>query len=295
MTDMERLIEQQVVEGEIGLVIDYKPGAVLAVDVLQAAMGMISALDKLDASLLSAVDTSLEPVSVLNDVQHSSLKLLLARGLRKVPDELLGSLDWKKWVGGLLVKGKHRLLQKLDADAPEVQRVLDELAHEYGARPAALLGHTPPNIVEVMDALDGVSQARNRVRGQRVTVQTEYGDIDLPDTSVSDAVIVTDAPGRTITNSGEEFFKVKSPDLLGAAQWTFIRDRRTVRVDMLHKSWVEAYHRREHTLLPGDSLHCRYSETVTYDAVGNELERRLAIVEVLAVCSPPGYRQEPLI
>lgn len=81
LIDMERILESQMLEGEIGLVIDYEPGKALAVDVLQAAMGMIEALDKLDAALLSSVNTSLQPVSVLNDVQHSSLKMLLARAL----------------------------------------------------------------------------------------------------------------------------------------------------------------------------------------------------------------------
>ena len=62
--------------------------------VLQAAMGMIQALDCLDAALLSSVDTSLEPVSVLNDIQHSSLKML-RRALRNTPDGVSGNLDWK--------------------------------------------------------------------------------------------------------------------------------------------------------------------------------------------------------
>ena len=92
---MERLLEEQIVEGEIGLVIDYTPGKTLAVQVLQAAMGMIQALDRLDAALLSSVDTSLEPVSVLNDIQHSSLKMLLRRALRNTRDELLGNLVCK--------------------------------------------------------------------------------------------------------------------------------------------------------------------------------------------------------
>lgn len=59
---MDRLLDAQLVEGEIGLVIDYVPGQSVAVDVLAAAMQMIESLDKLDAALLSSIDTSLEPV-----------------------------------------------------------------------------------------------------------------------------------------------------------------------------------------------------------------------------------------
>jgi len=289
MTTMERILEAQTVEGEIGLVIDYQPGMVLAVDVLQAAMGMIQALDKLDATLLSSVNTSLEPVSVLNDVQHSSLKILLARALRNVPDELIGNLDWKKWVGGLLIKGKHTLLQKIEADAPELQRALNELGEDYRAAPS-LVGYSAPSVADVLEALDGVAKARSALPGQLVKVQTELGDVYIPET----VQLVTDLPDadpdQVVKNTGVEFFKVKFPDLLGAAQWTVLRNNRSVKVDMLHQGWVDAYHRREHSILPGDSLKCRFEELITYDVSGNELERKLSIVEVLAVISPPVQR-----
>ena len=292
ITDMERLLETQTVEGEIGLVIDYQPGKVLAVNVLQAAMGMIEALDRLDATLLSSVDTSLEPVSVLNDVQHSSLKMLLARALRNAPDELLSTLDWKKWVGSLLIKGKYKLLRKLDADAPEIQRVLTELEPDYRAAPT-LVGYSPPLVSDVMDALDGVAKARAALPGQLVKVQTELGDIYIPETVTASQAPIAAVPEETITNTGVEFFKVKSPDLLGSAQWTVLRNNRSTRVDMLHQGWIDAYHRREHVLLPGDSLKCRFEERVIYDGLGNEMERKLAIVEVLDIITPPV--QHPLI
>lgn len=75
---MDRQLDQEPVEGEIGLVIDYTPGQSRALDVLSGAMALISSLDALDSALLSSISTELEPVSILNDVQHSSMKMLLA-------------------------------------------------------------------------------------------------------------------------------------------------------------------------------------------------------------------------
>lgn len=293
MTDMERILESQTIEGEIGLVIDYVPGKSLAVDVLQAAMGMIHALDMLDSALLSSVDTALEPVSVLNDVQHSSLKMLLTRALRHTPDELLGNLDWKKWVGGLLVKGKYRLLKMLDADAPEIQQALIELEADYKAAPANLVGYRPPTVSDVRDALDGISRARAALPGQKVTIQTELGDVVLPEIIEAVPIQRSTEVAQVISNRGIEFFKVKSPDMLGTAQWVVLRNNRSTRVDMLHQGWLDAYHRREHTIQPGDSMKCSFEEHVSYDATGNELDRKLSIIEVLAVISPPV--QNPLI
>jgi GAF domain-containing protein len=137
---MNRTLNIESVEGEIALIIEYVPGESEAISVLQGAMQLIEALDGLDHCLLSSINTSLEPVSILNDIQHSSLKILLARALRKIPDELVTNLDWKKWVGGLLVKGKYKLLAHIDADAPVINQVLVELEPEYKAAPA-LVGY----------------------------------------------------------------------------------------------------------------------------------------------------------
>lgn len=293
MTDMDRHLGIESVEGEIALVIEYQPGKSEALSVLSGAMRLIESLDRLDRCLLSSVDSNLEPVSILNDVQHSSLKVLLARALRKLPDEHIASMDWKKWLGALLVKGKHKLLQSVDADAPEVRRVLAELESDYKSAPGGLIGYTPPTVADVREALDDVAKARATLPGQKVTIQTDLGDIELSEATIPEMESPADGPQQTITNSGIEFFKVKAPDMLGSSQWTVLRNNRSTRVDMLHQRWIDDYHARKHNILPGDSLKCRFEESVTYDAVGNELDRKLSVVEVLEVITPPV--QQPLI
>jgi hypothetical protein len=285
---MERTLENQIVEGEVSLVIDYQPGKSVAVDVLQGAMRLIEAMDRLDGVLLSSVDTSLEPVSVLNDVQHSSLKMILARALRGLPDEHIGNLEWKKWVGGLLVKGKHKLLQHLDADAPEIRQLLIEMEPDYNAMPQGLIGYIPPVVADVQAALDGVAKARATLPGQQVTIQTELGDIALPETTVAVEALDQNEVQTTVTNTGTEFFKVKSLDLLGRSQWTVLRNQRPVKVDMLHQRWLDDYHQRKIAILSGDSIECHFEETITYDANHNEIDRKLAIVEVIRIIAPPA-------
>ena len=296
MTVVDRYLEAQTIEGEIGLVIDYRAGEVLAVDVLQAAMGLIQSLDRLDATLLSSVNTSLEPVSVLNDVQHSSLKLLLARALRGIPDEEIRTLEWKKWIGRLLTVGKHKLLLMIDADSPDLHTALIELQPLYQNPPAGLIGYEPPSVSAARAALDEVTAARARLPGQRVVIQTENGDIDLPDRPMLSADVVPTVAARVVRNQGTEIFKVKSPDYIGTSQWTVIRGNRNVRVDMLHKAWLDRFRERQIMVLPGDSLECRYEEEVAYDESGDELERHLSIIEVIAVRSPPSPpEQKPLM
>ncbi len=282
---MERTLEEAV-EGEIGLVIEYKPGESKALDVLSGAMALIASLDSLDAALLSSISTELEPISVLNDVQHSSLKILLKRVLRSVPDDHLHEMEWKKWLGGLLVKAKHALLQKLDADSPEIEAELRSLEPDYKAAPR-LVGYHPPTVREVQGALREVSRARTTLGTQKVFVQTELGDISLQLPPQDSNPPIEGDVHRTVTNRLREFLKVRYPDMLGQAQWTVIRNGRSTRVEILHVGWLEAYHARKSAILPGDSLDCTFEESVNYDVQGNELERKISVIEVHAVISPP--------
>lgn len=288
---MDRQLNSQLVEGEIGLIIDYVPGKSGALEILSGAMALVQSLDTLDRALLSTIDTELEPVSMLNDVQHSSLKMLLARVLKSVPDEHLNSLEWKKWIGGLLVKGKHALLQKLDADAPQIEITLKELDSEYRSAPL-LLGYEPPKVSKVKAALQEVLHARNSIKDHSVTVQTELGDISLG-LGVEDPLIIDASVVKTITNKGREFLKVRYPDMLGQAQWTVLRGGRNIRVEILHQAWLNEYHARALTLLPGDSIDCSFEESIDYDSQSNEVDRKISIIEVHNVISPP--QQQKLI
>jgi hypothetical protein len=283
---MDRNLEQESVEGEIGLVIDYSPGHSRALDVLSGAMALISSLDALDSALLSSISTELEPISILNDVQHSSLKLLLARVLKKVPDDHLGSLEWKKWLGGLLVKGKYLLLKNLEADAPMIETKLVELEPLYKAAPG-LLGYDPPKVKSVQEALRNVARARALLDGHSVIVQTELGDIVLGNAVADVEPVTSDEVVTVLTNRGREFLKVRYPDMLGRAQWTVMRSGRTARVEVLHEAWLQAFHAREFSILPGDSLDCSYEESIGYDSQQNEIERKLSIIEVHGVVAPP--------
>lgn len=286
---MDRELNQEPVEGEIGLVIDYVPGKSRALDVLSGAMALVSALDALDSVLLSSISTELEPVSILNDVRHSSLKMLLARVLKKIPDGQIANLEWRKWIGGLLVEGKYALLQHLDADAPEIEAKLNQLSTTYQSAPG-LVGYDLPKVKNVQAALRGVSRARATLGEQAVVVQTELGDITLGGSPIGESDLPASDAVTELTNRGREFLKVRYPDMLGQAQWTVMRSGRTTRVEVLHKTWLDAYHARAFTILPGDSLDCSYEETVSYDGQRNEVDRKLSIIEVHGVVPPPSQR-----
>ena len=72
---------------------------------------MIRALQGLDATLVGAIDTKIEPVMVLEEIESGSLIIWLRNILTAADDEALKKLDWKPAVGKYLVlytMGKQR-------------------------------------------------------------------------------------------------------------------------------------------------------------------------------------------
>lgn len=218
---MDRTLAIESVEGEIALIIDYRPGESEAIAVLAGAMRLIESLDRLDHCLLSSIDTSLEPVSILNDVQHSSLKILLARALRKIPDEAVGSLDWRKWLGGLLVKGKYRLLEQLDADDAGLQQALVELEADYRAVPHATAGYAPPQLRDAREALRQVSLARAAIPDGKVVVQTELGDVEIQRLPVTDAPLEPAEESLSANVLKDQVLIIESAVFKEGNQWRF--------------------------------------------------------------------------
>lgn len=217
---MDRTLPLESVEGEIALVIDYRAGQSEAVSVLAGAMRFIESLDKLDHCLLSSIDTALEPVSILNDIQHSSLKILLARALRKVPDDAVGSLDWKKWLGALLVKGKYLLLQRLEGGDEGIRAALLSLEGDYRSAPDVMVGYTPPSVSDARDALRGVAVARAAIPDGNVLVQTDMGDVQIPRIEVSDLPEPSEEP---LSNNvlKDQVLIIESAVFKDGNQWRF--------------------------------------------------------------------------
>lgn len=106
--------------------------------------------------------------------------------------------------------------------------------------------------------------------------------------------IPSSTEARQAKNTLRELLKVRQPDMLGRAQWIVMRAGRVTRVDVLHQGWLQQFHARAVALMPGDSLDCTCEETVSYDGQQNEVKRRLAIIEVHAVVSPPDQKKAPI-
>src|SRR3990170_8137343 len=79
--------------------------------VFRAAEGLISLFQEIDRDLAGSIDSKIEPVMMLEDVEAGSLRIWLAQLVNSIDDEALKKLDWKPAVGIFLVKAKYKLVE----------------------------------------------------------------------------------------------------------------------------------------------------------------------------------------
>src|SRR3970040_183395 len=84
---------------DFAIYIDFKRGEGSPQRVFQAADAMIRAMQSLDHVLCNAIDGTIEPVMVLEEIETGSLKIWLANKLTAVDDQALKDLDWKPAIG----------------------------------------------------------------------------------------------------------------------------------------------------------------------------------------------------
>jgi len=92
-------------QADFALYIDFKKGIGSPERVFQTADAMIRALQRLDHVLCDAIDTSIEPVMFLEEIEAGSIKVWLSNRLKSVDDQALKDLDWRLLIGKYLGPG----------------------------------------------------------------------------------------------------------------------------------------------------------------------------------------------
>ncbi len=248
-------------------------------------MQIIESLDALDNLFLSKINTNLEPVSILNDIQHSSLKILLARALKNIPDDSVKNLEWKKWVGNLLVKGKHKLLTYLNAEDEEIEKQLKSLSQDYANAPNSIVGYNPPTLEQTKPILNNIKIARATLPYSSVSIETENGIINIPFVDVK--IEAPELQQNIFISSGMALFKLKIIDALGDSKWKVIFNDKIEPIKIIDEQWLNEYRNRLINILPQDSLDAEYTQIITYNEKQEILEKTITITKIHKVVMPP--------
>ncbi|MDD2966632.1 MAG: hypothetical protein PHN64_03935 [Desulfovibrionaceae bacterium] len=255
------------------------------------ASDYIEAMQACDKMLLKSFPTQICPVFILEQIETGSIKIWIKQCVEAIDDDALKNIDWKPAIGKYLVKGKYFLLSKLQGknclpnkeELTEISNGLHQLAKESNALTLPTYAKIP--VVSIAESSKTISEAlANLKSNENITIENDDGNICITaQLKITDEDIKNLLINKTIENTNELILMLRKPDFLGETKWEFRLNRRNMPVSIAHKDWLSSYQAGDIDIRPGDGLHVRMKESISYDLNGEVVSEEREIVEVIAV------------
>lgn len=292
MTDEERWAQwPEETRPDYCITLTFKPGVERPQRIFKAASDFIESLQALDVTLVSAIDSKIQPVFLLERIESGSVKIWVKQVLNAIPDDAIRSLDWKTAVGAYLVDAKHYILRHLDENKSlGTKREFSELAETihnsainsgalkypaYKKIPASDIAKSMSNICDSVSSLE---------EGERITISSDSGDSGIDHfAKVTQDQIDSLLTNNVIKNSTELILMVRKPDFLGTSMWEFRHDGKSVNAKITHEEWLRQFLSGHIDIRPGDALRVHMDDETHYGDDGEVIRSERTIVKVSGV------------
>lgn len=272
--------------------IDFQKGVGSASRVFAATYDFIKTCEMIDAELVRSIDSSIETVLVLEDIQEGSIKTFLRNHLESTDDQALKALDWKKLVGEYLVRAKYAILRFTDdatedKSLPDLRKEIQKIASDTDIR--HIPDYAPPSPKALVEAIGNFQSIKDTLsRGDRVRVLSGLPGLSDYEVNLSVRIPVETieslAVARSIVSpSYEMILPVKKPDYLGDSRWSLRHGSRNIEAKIEDADWLHRFQSRQVDVRPGDSLRCRVSIECLYGHDNELMSERYTVVNVLEV------------
>ena len=276
-------------KGDYCITIDFQKDSANPERVFQTMSELIKAFQKLDNVLLDSIDSNIEPVILLEDIEAGSLKTWLTTVLKNTPDEALNTLDWKPIVGQFLLKAKYIVLNKLEGRTEITDAiVIEDIQHEIlnaaeETKVKALPNYNPVQTRKLLNGIDDINKSLQYLNKEdKIFYDTKDShatfnlSLALSPDNLEDLMTA-----EIIENEATMILKVNKPDYLGESMWTFKHEQRTINAKIVDKNWLIDFQQRKVDVRPGDSLKSRVKILVKYGKDMNVIKTVYEISEVL--------------
>lgn len=274
---------------DFALEIDFQRGAGSASRIFAATHNFIKACEALDAELVQSIDSSIDTVLVLEDIEAGSIKTWLRNILSAADDDALKALDWKPLVGRYLVNAKYAVLRWMDDDSkprslPQLRRDIQRIATETDVR--HLPDYTAPSPTALLNAIRDFQSVKDKlISGDRARFLTKDGDLEF-NLSISlqiDDIESLAVARRTETPASEMILAVKKPDYLGTSKWELRHGKRTISAKIEDSDWLMRFQSRQVDVRPSDALQCVVRLELLYGYDNELITERYTISKVIEV------------
>lgn len=250
-------------DAAFALRIDFQRGTDNPQRVFQAADAMIRAFQSLDRTLCAAVDSHIEPIMLLEDIESGSIKAWLSNQLNRVDDEALRTIDWRPAVGKYLVRAKYAVVRWSNREGPgtilDLAREIRGIAKETDIKHVP--DYMPPSIQDLSEGIRKIDDAKGFLLPSdkmsflppgeepldfNLAIRWDPGE--LSDLAVKETTKFERMPMTLI---------VKRPDYLGRSKWDFRFGKKPIQAKIEDESWLKNFQERRVDVRPGDALRCQ--------------------------------------
>lgn len=277
------------------LEVDYLKGSSNPSRVFRSMSDLIQTFQKMDSHLVNIIDSQIEPLLMLEDIEAGSLRTVLLIILNRIPDDAVYNLDWKPIVGQYLLKAKHIIIKFTEGkttitDLKQLEPLtagLDKLADEAKLKMLPAYNKIQPRLLmtdmnQIADSLSPLTKddSVKYIAGGETSMFNL--DFQITPEKIEDLVSKTKT-----TSEGIMILKVKKPDFLGDSRWELKHGTKTSEYTMLDKDWVSEYHNRHVTLQPQDSIRAIVREERKYDYDNELIAEHYSVIKVEEVIPNP--------
>lgn len=274
------------------ITIDYDRQSPHPEQVFLGLSKIIEAFTVLDSNLVNCIDSEIQPVILLEDVEKGSIKVWLKNMINSLPDDGLKNCDVKRILGEYLVKSKYLILSYIDGkesiskieEVEALEQNILEMAKNTNT--SEFECYTKPERESLLRSMSNMGDAFGYFRNNdHIYIETVNGNstiinknFRLPKSSIEQF-----CAGDTFENTIDIILKVRRPDFLGDAQWGFRHGKNSMDAKILDDEWLSKYRNREVAVFPGDSLKVNLQSVVTYGKDNELISEKNAIIKVYEV------------
>ena len=259
--------------------------------VFMAMSDLIVAFQELDVNLSNCIVAKIEPVLLLEDIETGSLKTWLSTVIKRIPDEAILDLDWKKAVGHYLVKAKYIILNNLEGklsltDAREIIDIQAEILEAAKETKVSQLDtYSPIQPKLLVSSIDKINKSLSQLsKGDTVEYLSNLGNATFNlELSISPDNLDDLITKEKIESNSRMILKVKKPDYLGESMWEFKHENKLIKAKLSDVDWVDRFQKRKVDVRPGDSIRADVRITVKYGYDFSVVDTSHEIVKVIEV------------
>ncbi|WP_371378333.1 hypothetical protein [Sporomusa aerivorans] len=281
--------------------IDFDPTAPNPERVFDSIAKLIKSFQEIDRHLVTCVDTDIEPILVLEDIEKGSIKVWIAQKLKDIPDAVIKDGEWKKVLGHFLVQGKHSILRFLEenntitceADIIPLEGEIKALAEDTEL--SQLNCYTPLKWEHLISDLKNITVATQQLAAtDRVTFYTNNGACSMfnPKFDIPAEVAQQIISSETTENTAIIILKAKKPDFLGESQWTLKFGNKTIDAKILDEEWLQDFRNRLFYIGHGDSIRAEVKSLAAYGKNYEVIDERHSVLRVIEIL--PNNESKPV-